>query len=263
MYVRLGFSIAVTVDPEILIVDEIIAVGDEEFQRKCFDYMFELRKRGTTIVLVTHSLGLVQDMCDHALWLERGRVQRLGDSRDVVQGYLDSVNLKEAESKSDPSQITGTHVRRGSGEIRIESVEYLDGSGKVGPVLLCGEPATFRVSYRATERVPDVMFGLGFLDESGITVAGPNSGSGKAPVSNLFGTGVVEFHVPRLHLQPGVYEVSVAAVNRGHTFDYVDRGYELRVRGNSTAEPGLTRMFGEWVAGTSPHELVDDEVLNA
>jgi lipopolysaccharide transport system ATP-binding protein len=263
MYVRLGFSIAVTVDPEILIVDEIIAVGDEEFQRKCFDYMFELRKRGTTIVLVTHSMGLVQDMCDHAVWLERGRVQRIGDSRDVVQGYLDSVNLKEAESKPEPSEVTGTHVRLGSGEIRIESVEYLDGSGKVSPVLLCGEPATFRIRYRATERVQDVMFGLGFLDESGINVAGPNSGTGNAPVVDVLGEGVVEFHVPRLTLQPGVYEVSTAAVHRGHTFDYVDRGYELRVRGNSTAEPGLTRMFGQWTAGTSPQERVDDGVLNA
>jgi lipopolysaccharide transport system ATP-binding protein len=263
MYVRLGFSIAVTVDPEILIVDEIIAVGDEQFQRKCFDYMFELRKRGTTIVLVTHSLGLVQDLCDEAVWLDHGRVQRIGDSREVVQGYLDSVNSKEAESKPEVSEVTGTHVRLGSGEVRIESVEYLDGSGKVSPVLLCGEPATFRIHYRATERVKDVMFGLGFLHESGINVAGPNSGSGPAPVANILGQGVVEFHLPKLTLQPGVYEVSVAAVNRGHTFDYVDRGYELRVRGNSNAEPGLTRMFGEWTAGTSSPVRIDDEVFNA
>jgi lipopolysaccharide transport system ATP-binding protein len=262
MYVRLGFSIAVTVDPEILIVDEIIAVGDEEFQRKCFDYMFELRKRGTTVVLVTHSLGLVQDLCDQAVWLDHGRVQRIGDSREVVQGYLDSVNDKEAESRPEPSEVTGSHARLGSGEVRIESVEYLDGSGNASPVLLCGEPATFRVHYRATERVKDVMFGLGFQHESGVNVAGPNSGSGPPPVANLLGEGVVEFQVPRLTLQPGVYEVSAAAVHRGHTFDYVDRGYELRVRGNSNAEPGLTRMFGEWTAGTSSQIRIDDQVAN-
>ena len=265
MYVRLGFSIAVTVDPEILIVDEIIAVGDEEFQRKCFDYLFELRKRGTTVVLVTHSLSLVQDLCDEAVWLDHGRVQRIGDSRDVVQGYLDSVNTKEAESKPAPSEVTGSHPRVGSGEVRIEFVEYLDGSGNVSPVLLCGEPATFRIHYRATERVKDVTFGLGFLHESGVNVAGPNSGSGSGPepVSDLQGEGFVDFHVPRLTLQQGVYEVSVAAVNRGHTFDYVDRGYELRVRGNSNTEPGLTRMFGEWTAGLSSSQVpANDEVLN-
>ena len=78
MFVRLGFAIAVSLDPEILIVDEVIAVGDEEFQRKCFDHLFELRKRGTTIVLVTHALGLIADLCDRAAWLDHGVVQEIG-----------------------------------------------------------------------------------------------------------------------------------------------------------------------------------------
>ena len=78
MYVRLGFSIAVTVDPEILIVDEIIAVGDEEFQRKCFDHLYELRRKGTTIVLVSHSLGVMADLCDQAAWLDQGRLMSCG-----------------------------------------------------------------------------------------------------------------------------------------------------------------------------------------
>src|SRR4029077_6333048 len=96
MFVRLGFAIAVSLDPEILIVDEIIAVGDEEFQRKCFDHLYELRQRGTTIVLVLHSLPLVQDLCDGAVWLDHGHVKAVGDSRDVVQQYVDSVNSREA-----------------------------------------------------------------------------------------------------------------------------------------------------------------------
>ena len=263
MYVRLGFSIAVTVEPEILIVDEIIAVGDEEFQRKCFDYLFELRKRGTTVVLVTHSMGLVQDLCDDAVWLDHGRIQRIGDSRKVVQSYLDSVNDKEAESTVETVETVSGHARLGSGEIRIQSVEYMGGNGQVVPVLLCGEPATFRIHYRATEPLKEVVFGLGFLNEFGVNVAGPNSGSGPMPVPNLDGEGVVEFHVPRLTLQPGVYEVSVAAVRQGHTYDYVDRGYELRVRGNSTSEPGLTRMFGDWMPGASSLKVTNNEVLNA
>ncbi len=96
MYVRLGFAVAVTLDPEILIVDEIIAVGDEEFQRKCFDYLFELRKKGTTIALVTHSLGLAAELCDSAVWLDHGRARQVGDVRSVIDSYLASVNEKEA-----------------------------------------------------------------------------------------------------------------------------------------------------------------------
>src|SRR5450631_2697845 len=269
MYVRLGFSIAVTVDPEILIVDEIIAVGDEEFQRKCFDYMFELRKRGTTVVMVTHAMGLVESMCDQAVWLEGGRLKAIGDSRDVVRRYLDTVNDREAAATPEPAAevpvvaSVGEHPRLGSGEVRIVGLEYLGAAGTPAPVLLCGDSATFRIRYKATEPLQDVTFGLGFLHETGVTVAGPNSEIGPPPAPVLASDGFVDFHVPRLTLQPGNYEVSVAAVKRGHTYDLVDRGYMLRVRGAEGSEPGLTRMFGEWTARTSSQVLIDDEVLNA
>ena len=100
MYVRLGFSIAVTTRPEILVVDEIIAVGDEEFQRKCFDYLYELRRQGTTIVIVSHSLSVVADLCDQGVWLDHGRMIASGDVRDVVDQYLQDVNEKEATANA-------------------------------------------------------------------------------------------------------------------------------------------------------------------
>jgi lipopolysaccharide transport system ATP-binding protein len=264
MYVRLGFSIAVTVDPEILIIDEIIAVGDEEFQRKCFDYLFELRERGTTIVMVTHSMGLVESMCDQAAWLEQGQLKALGDSRDVVREYLDSVNDKEvaaqpqAEAETPVAADEGKHPRLGTGEVRIIGLEYLNESGSAQPVLMCGDPATFRMRYRATESLTDVVFGLGFLHETGVTLAGPNSENGPAPVPVLASEGFVDFHVPRLTLQPGSYKVSVAVVKRGHTYDHVDRGFELRVRGHDGSEPGLTRMFGKWTAPALPPEVPEE-----
>ncbi len=254
MYVRLGFSIAVTVEPEILIVDEIIAVGDEEFQRKCFDYLFELRKRGTTVVLVTHAMGLVESLCDQAAWLEHGKLEAIGDSRDVVREYLDSVNEREVAAQPQQAAATsqvpaeGEHARLGSGECRVVGLEYLNETGSPQPVLMCGDAATFRMRYRATEPLRDVVFGLGFLHETGVTLAGPNSDNGPVPVPVLASEGFVDFHVPRLTLQPGNYEVSAAAVVRGHTYDLVDRGFVLRVRGHDGSEPGLTRMFGEWTA---------------
>ena len=259
MYVRLGFSIAVTVDPEILIVDEIIAVGDEEFQRKCFDHLYELRQRGTTIVLVSHSLPLVQDLCDGAVWLDHGHVKAVGDSRDVVQQYVDSVNSREAaanETTTAESSLGG-HPRTGSGEVRIDRVEYFDDRGVSSSVVVAGEPATFRLHYTAREPMAEVVFGLGFVHESGVTVAGPNSGASGQSVPRIERQGFVDFRVPRLTLQPGVYQVSAAAVSKGHVYDHVDRAYELRVRGTSS-EPGLTRMFGEWTyAGADRTELTE------
>jgi ABC-2 type transport system ATP-binding protein/lipopolysaccharide transport system ATP-binding protein len=92
MYARLGFSIAVHLDPEILIVDEILAVGDEDFQRRCFDYLEQLRSRGVTIIFVSHSLGIVQKLCDHVAWLDHGTLRQHGNALEVVEAYIESVN---------------------------------------------------------------------------------------------------------------------------------------------------------------------------
>ena len=98
MYVRLGFAISVMVKPDILIVDEVIAVGDEEFQRKCIEHLYSLRKAGTTMVMVSHGLGSITDLCDEAAWLETGYIKKIGPARDVTKAYLDSVNAKEAKA---------------------------------------------------------------------------------------------------------------------------------------------------------------------
>lgn len=95
MYVRLGFAVAVMMEPEILLLDEIIAVGDEEFQRKCLEHLFALRQRGVTIVLVTHSMELAQELCDQAIWLDHGRVRSVGEVGEIIASYLASVNQRE------------------------------------------------------------------------------------------------------------------------------------------------------------------------
>jgi ABC-2 type transport system ATP-binding protein/lipopolysaccharide transport system ATP-binding protein len=246
MFVRLAFAIAVSLDPEILMVDEVIAVGDEEFQRKCFDHLFDLRKRGTTIVLVTHSLGLIRDMCDQAMWLEHGQIQRLGPAMEVADSYIADVNEREVQAHqagAAEEPEANEFKRLGSGEVRITSLEFLDGDGKPSPVLLAGAPCTIRMHFLAHEPISHVIFGIGFLHESGANVAGPNSGR-HGPWSLTPGVGYVDFAVDELLLQPATYRVSTAIVDRGHTYDYADREFDLHVRGSGNQEPGLTRMPG-------------------
>jgi lipopolysaccharide transport system ATP-binding protein len=255
MYVRLGFSIAVTVDPEILIVDEIIAVGDEEFQRKCFDRLFDLRKKGTTIVLVSHALGLMGDLCDGAVWLEKGRLRGTGKSRDVIDSYLAEVNAREAAhdaaSGVDATAI-GVTERLGSGEIRVTEVEFIDSAGVPGKTLMSGESCIVRMHYRATQDVPAATFGLAFVHESGVTVVGPNSGQAGHSFAVRAGEGYVDFSSDRMPLQPGTFSVTTAVVDHGHVFDHVDRGYDIRVRAqNAVTESGLARWFGSWTAPES------------
>lgn len=253
MYVRLGFSIAVTVDPEILIVDEIIAVGDEEFQRKCFDHLYELRRKGTTIVLVSHSLGVMADLCDQAAWLDQGRLKSLGPVRDVIDDYLGQVNRNEAAARAKAGTGTtedeqgGRTARLGTGEVRVTRLEFLDGDGADAGFLATGEPGVIRMHYRATQDLPSVTFGLGFAHESGVTVAGPNSGYGSQAMAIRAGSGHVDFRVAQFPLQPSTFLVSAAAADHGHVYDYRDRAFELRVRAHeAVTEPGITRMFGSW-----------------
>jgi lipopolysaccharide transport system ATP-binding protein len=249
MFVRLGFAIAVSLDPEILIVDEVIAVGDEEFQRKCFDHLFDLRKRGTTIVLVSHALTLISDLCDRAAWLDHGLIREIGPARDVVDSYLRDVNEREVRTRGEEpgtARTTPGSTRLGTGEVRIRTVEFLDADGRPSPVLVAGSGCIIRLHYRAETPVDRAVFGIGFLHESGANVAGPNSGrTGPRPVPE--GDGHVDFVVEELLLQPATYQVSTAIVDRGHVYDYADREFDLHVRATGEQEPGLTRMPGTWI----------------
>lgn len=265
MYVRLGFSIAVTVEPEILIVDEIVAVGDEEFQRKCFDHLHTLHKGGTTIVIVSHALGIIENLCDHAAWLDHGRVMAAGEAREVVRHYLDAVNVDEAAHAGDVAGVEPGHARLGSGEIRVTDLEYLDGDGERSKVLVAGDPVTFRLHYVAREAVEDAVFGLGFVHESGVNVAGPNSSAAGQSFAVDAGSGHVDFHVPQLTFLPGAFQVTTAVVHKGHVYDYRERGFDLKVRGGGTDEPGLVRLLGSWtrssespMSATGAHELIQE-----
>ena len=254
MFVRLGFAVAISLDPEILIIDEVIAVGDEEFQRKCFDYLFDLRQRGRTIVLVTHSLGLVRDLCDHAAWLDGGVVRQLGPAREVTEAYVASVDDREIRARSSETADSADAVdsadaasRIGSGEIRVTSVEVLDGSGAPNPVLVTGQACTFRMHYLARRELKDLAFVLGFIHESKANVTSPNSGRA-GPISTGPGTGYVDFSVDELLVQAGSYRVSTTIVEHGHIHDHASEELILRVRGRPDDEPGMMRMPGRWSA---------------
>jgi ABC-2 type transport system ATP-binding protein/lipopolysaccharide transport system ATP-binding protein len=194
--------------------------------------------------MVTHSLGLIRDLCDRAAWLDHGRIREIGDARHVADSYLTLINEREARRSEQPTSGS-LGARRGSGEVRITGLEYLAEGGVKVPVLLAGAPATVRMHFEAEQAVPRAIFGLGFLHESGANVAGPNSGRTGA-VSVPAGQGYIDFSVDALLLQPGTYTVSTAIVDRAHMFDYADREFELRVRGRGDEEPGLTRMPGDW-----------------
>ena len=246
MYVRLGFAIAVQVRPEILMVDEVLAVGDEEFQRKCFNYLSSLRRDGATVLLVSHSMAAIEEMCTDALWLEHGQVRAYGPAPEVISGYLGKVNSAEAlaEPVADSRMLPGAR-RRGFGGVRITDLEIIDAEGVSVSHLEVGETARFRLHFNARETVPRIRFGIGFHAESGVLVSWPNSAASEqwdvAP-----GVGFVDFVVPELQLLRGRYLMTTVAMSGGTFHDHLEKAFEFDVRENGVPLAGLVRTEGQW-----------------
>jgi ABC-type polysaccharide/polyol phosphate transport system ATPase subunit len=243
MYVRLGFSVAINVDPDVLLVDEVLAVGDEQFQARCADKFAELRAQGKTIVLVSHSLGAMRTMCDHLVWLDHGKVRRAGDAADVIDEYTGE--MREARGEE-----SGIGRRWGSGEAVIESMELLDKKGKPTTRLRTGDPATIRLHYRADERIPKPVFGIALHTREGIHVTGPNTLEARLPLKAIKGTGHVDLEVPRLLLLPGAYDISASLVDHEvlHTFDFHQRSLRFDVEPGKPHETfgGVVSLGGSW-----------------
>ena len=250
MYVRLGFSVAVMLDPEILIVDEIIAVGDEAFQRKCFDHLFELRSKGVSIALVTHSMSLAQELCDEAIWLSHGKEMSKGPVGPTIAGYLDSVNQAEEEKRrqsNDEKEEVPTSGHRGEGGARIIGVDLLNPDLSVAPFFEPGEPVYMRLRIAASTDIDRASVGIGVITENGLFIAGASSNEQLVAYDIPVGTSDVVFTLPRMQLQPGTYRLAASITKRGRTFDYVENVTNLIVRSNSgDAEPGYFRLDGEW-----------------
>lgn len=250
MYVRLGFAIAVMLDPEVLIVDEIIAVGDEEFQRKCFDYLFKLRQQGVTIALVTHSMAIARELCDTAVWLEQGVEQSIGPVGPIIEKYLESVNLAEAEEYAAKGHVAvdgGAHGHRGSGEARVMRVEVLDADGQPVPFVQPGDSVTLRFQLRAVQPLSGVTVGMGIITENGVFLSGANSKEGGIEYDVPTGSSYIDLDLPSMILQPGSYRIAASISRKGQTFDYSPDVDRLTVRARTPElEPGLFRMRGDW-----------------
>ena len=208
MTVRLGFSVAVHLDPEVLLVDEVLAVGDEEFQRKCFDHLSALRKQGATIVLVSHSLGQIESLCDEVAWIDHGKVQSVGKASTTVASYISRVN--EQESLHKPRLIADRDLAGGArSDLHITSLRIVDAEGNPIDHAETGETFFIRLGLTAPERFlgPNVRFG--FQHESGALVAMVGNHRCGIDLGWLEGERTVEMGLTGNPLLPGRYIVHV------------------------------------------------------
>jgi len=276
MYMRLGFAVAIHVDPDVLLVDEVLAVGDEGFTHKCLDKFAEFKRRGKTILLVTHSLGLVERFCDEALWLDAGRIRGSGDPKRIVGAYLTDIaqreehelaagDAKARESASaaavppaepasavvpdnplETDMFRATEGRWGSREVEITDVALVGADRQAGHVFSSGDPMDVRLRMRAPVPVDDFVIGIGIFNAEGVCCYGTNTSMSDLAAERLSGEAEATFAIASLDLVEGTYKLDVAVHKLdGYPYDYHRLLYTFRVKSRAK-DVGIYRPRHEW-----------------
>ncbi|HRC83999.1 MAG TPA: ABC transporter ATP-binding protein [Thermoanaerobaculia bacterium] len=221
MYVRLGFAVAIHTDPDILLVDEVLAVGDEAFAHRCLARIEEFLAAGRTLLLVSHSLALVEQYCDRVLWLDRGRARLIGPPRRVTDAYRQAVAEAEGEAhRQQQEEPLAEATRWGSQVAEIEAVRLQVG-GEERYYLASGEPVTFELEVRAHEALADFVFGIALHTPRGVECWGTNTDLAGFVPERLEGSARIRLSCPSLRLAPGEYLVDAAVHSReGAPYDY-------------------------------------------
>jgi len=282
MYMRLGFAVAIHVDPDVLLVDEVLAVGDEGFTHKCLDKFAEFKRRGKTILLVTHSLGMVERFCDEALWLDGGRIKGSGDPKRIVGAYVTDVQRKEEDELAaadararegadtavvspdqpasavlpdDPTETAAgegdmfraAEGRWGSREVEITQVDFHGPDGQPGHVFQSGSRVEVRIHIRAPLPVDDFVVGIGIFNADGTCCYGTNTYIEELAPESIHGNTEAVFAVEALDLIEGTYKVDVAIHKiDGYPYDYHRLLYTFRVK-SRTKDVGIYRPPHRWV----------------
>jgi ABC-type polysaccharide/polyol phosphate transport system ATPase subunit len=269
MYVRLGFAVAIHTDPDVLLIDEVLAVGDEAFQHRCLRRIEEFLARGKTLVLVSHSLELVEQFADEVLWIEGGRKRLQGSPRRVADAYRHAVaetegqahlEAKEERERGLAEEMQATEppeeaaqegeapeeeiLRWGTREAEIISVRVLDGKGDEKYNLTSGEPAIFEIRAEAGQELDDFAFGIGIFTPRGVECWGVNTHIGGYVPERLAGETTVRLVCPSLRLAPGEYLLDVAVHARdGYPYDYHRRYLSFTM---TSREAGVGIYFPEF-----------------
>lgn len=243
MYMRLAFSVAINVDADILLIDEILAVGDAGFQAKCFNKLKQIKAEGTTIVIVSHSLGQIEQFCERSYWIDEGVVRMAGAPRDVHPCYMQYMGEKDAPPENPSSAQAKT--RWGNQAAVIDKVEMINELGKDTSSFRTSEKLTIRIFYHSNTATEQAAGGIGIFTADGLCVYGTNTAMDYQQVS-LNKQGIVSCVIPKLELVPGEYKLDVALHKAdGFDYDYWKDARTFRVHSN-LRESGIVHLTHSW-----------------
>jgi len=244
MYMRLGFSVAIHVEPEILLVDEILAVGDLNFQKRCLDRFARLRDEGRTIVVVSHDLDMIGRLCDSSVWINKGKLASVGSSSSVLEDFLSH------DDNSDMSASNQFPQLRLDPDDLVKNLELVDINGHSMSSTASGQPALIRVRYDAKRIGEPATVALGLYRTDGTHVSSINSGA-TTSAGNDEGIIEVDYEMASLPVQPGTYEISIALHSRDMTKVFERHTHLFRFEVDPVTgshQTGLVALGGNWSA---------------
>lgn len=238
MYVRLGFAVAVEVDPDILLIDEVLAVGDVNFQKKCLQKIEAFRRAGKTMLIISHDLSTIQSISDRILFLDEGKVAGIGDPHEVIGSY---------RSLSRSRQTSGHEREWGTGEARIEGVTFEDEQGRPADTFESGGLVRCRIRYRTDRRIEEPVFGFAFSDANARLIFGSNTQIEGFRIPAIEGEGEVVMELRNIPVSAGHYLFSFSLHSSDHRTNYhrLDHAFSITVLSQSRFE-GVCRIPCRW-----------------
>ena len=244
MYMRLAFAVAINVDADILLVDEILAVGDANFQAKCFNKLREIKANGTTIVIVSHSLGQIEEICERSIWIHEGKIQKEGNPREVHPAYLEYMGQKRPEAASEKVKSEGE--RPGDGRVRIKTVEVIFGKEGESNVFRTGEPVTLGITYNVIERVEEASIGLEVYNGNGVKCYSTDARTEKMDYIRLEKDGEIHLILENLELLNGKYTMDFSIKSKDNfPIDSYAKAFSFEMY-SDVKDTGISRLAHKW-----------------
>lgn len=280
MYMRLAFSVAINVDADILLIDEILGVGDANFQAKCFNKLREIKAKGTTIVIVSHSLGQIEQICERSIWIHEGVIRAEGSPKEIDLAYLEYMGQKiqertaqelaeqaeaeqaeaeqaaeeaekqaasaGAEAPAEPEEPEEVKKRWGNGNARISAIHVRTEDGRKQRVFRTGDAVRICIDYRVKKPVEDAVFGIGIFNRDGVQCYGTNTHIDKLPQFRLTENGTAEIYLCEVNLLPGEYLIDIAIESGdGIPVDYYREACRIEMI-SPIGDVGIARIGHEW-----------------
>jgi lipopolysaccharide transport system ATP-binding protein len=276
MQVRLAFATAIQKEPDILIVDEVLAVGDMEFQQKCLDVFNEYKKNGVTMLFVSHDLNSVRKFCDKTMLIKNSRVAAFGETNGIINKYIYGSNQSQAATSMEATENTSKiksvelqgenkstrdkvdeEAKVGNKKVIISSLEFIDKYGNENANFASGDPMTIHIRYEVREVIEDLGFGIIFYNEAGIYCYGTTTGFKKLELDNSIGKKSLDLIIDRIPMLEGRYYITIAAaMHYTVIYDWQEKAYSFIVH-RETQDLGLFEIPSRW---ESKPKRVDENI---